>query len=45
MFGAVARSTYVLVLGAMIVAWVFSLNRDTTPAGSQPSQVTWSIYA
>ena len=44
MLGAVARGTYVLVLGAMIVAWVFSFNKEV-PAGSDPSQVTWNIWA
>jgi hypothetical protein len=44
MFGTVARGTYVVVLTAMIVAWVFSLGKEA-PAEPQPSQQVWDIYA
>jgi hypothetical protein len=44
MLGRVARGTYVLVLAAMIVAWVFSLNKDA-PAEPQANQVTWYIHS
>jgi hypothetical protein len=43
MLGTVARGTYVVVLTAMIVAWVFSLNREV-PTESQPSQGIWYIH-
>ena len=44
MLGTVARGTYVLVLTAMIVAWVFSLNKEA-PAEPQAEQVIWYIYS
>jgi hypothetical protein len=44
MLGTVARGTYVLVLTAMIVAWVFSLNREA-PAEPQAGQQTWYIHS
>ena len=44
MLGTVARGTYVLVLTAMIVAWVFSLNKEA-PAESQADQVIWYIHS
>jgi hypothetical protein len=44
MFGRVARGTYVLVLAAMIVAWVFSLNKEA-PAEPQASQVIWYLHS
>jgi len=44
MIGTVARGTYVLVLTAMIVAWVFSLGKDV-PAESQPTQEITYIYS
>ena len=34
MIGTVARGTYVLVLAAMVVAWVVSLNKEA-PAEPQ----------
>jgi hypothetical protein len=37
MLGRVARGTYVLVLTAMIVAWVFSFGKEV-PAEPQPTQ-------
>ena len=37
MFGKLARGTYVLVVTAMVVAWVFSLGKEV-PAEAQPSQ-------
>jgi len=42
MLGTVARGTYVLVLTAMIVAWVVSLGK-VAPADTQPDQV-WYIH-
>ena len=44
MLGTVARGTYVLVLTAMIVAWVVSLGKEA-PTEAQPSQQTWYIYS
>jgi hypothetical protein len=44
MLGTVARGTYVLVLTAMIVAWVFSLNKEA-PAEPQADQVIWYIHS
>jgi hypothetical protein len=44
MLGTVARGTYVLVLATMIVAWVFSLNKEA-PAESQADQVIWYIHS
>ena len=37
MLGRLARGTYVLVVTAMIVAWVFSLGKDV-PVEPQPYQ-------
>jgi hypothetical protein len=42
MLGTVARGTYVLVLTAMIVAWVFSFGKEA-PADAQPDQI-WYIH-
>ena len=44
MLGTVARGTYVLVLATMIVAWVFSLNKEA-PAELQSDQVIWYIHS
>jgi hypothetical protein len=44
MLGTVARGTYVVVVAAMIVAWVFSLNKET-PAEPQADQVIWYIHS
>jgi hypothetical protein len=44
MLGKVARGTYVLVLGTMIVAWVFSFNKEV-PADPQPSQEFSRAYS
>jgi|GEM_PF-696752 hypothetical protein len=44
MLGTVARGTYVVVLAAMIVAWVFSLNKEA-PAEPQADQVIWYIHS
>ena len=44
MIGKVARGTYVLVVGAMIAAWVVSLNKEVPPE-PQASPQTWSIYS
>ncbi|HXX09262.1 MAG TPA: hypothetical protein VEJ43_14495 [Pseudolabrys sp.] len=37
MLGKLARGTYVLVVTAMIVAWVVSLGKEV-PAEAQPTQ-------
>jgi hypothetical protein len=45
MLRTVARGTYVLVLTAMVVAWVVSLGKDA-PAGAQPrEQQTWYLHS
>ncbi len=44
MIGTVARGTYVLVLTAMVVAWVFSLNKDV-PVETEASPQTWYIHS
>jgi hypothetical protein len=44
MIGKVARGTYVLVMGAMIVAWVVSFAKDV-PAEPQATPQIWSIYS
>jgi hypothetical protein len=44
MIGRVARGTYVVVLTAMIAAWVISLNKEV-PAEIDPSPQTWSIHS
>lgn len=46
MLAAVARGTYLLVVGVMIVAWALSLARSEAqePQGDQPTEV-WSIYS
>jgi hypothetical protein len=43
MIGKVARGTYVLVISAMIVAWVASVGKEV-PAEPQSPQ-TWIIYS
>jgi hypothetical protein len=44
MIGKVARGTYVLVVGTMIVAWVVSLGKEV-PVEPQASPQTWTIYS
>jgi len=44
MLGKLARGTYVLVVTAMIVAWVFSLGKEV-PAEPQPTQEISYAYA
>ena len=44
MIGRLARGTYVLVVGAMIAAWVVSLGKEV-PAVPQASPQTWTIYS
>jgi hypothetical protein len=45
MLGKMARGTYVLVVGAMVVAWVISINQEI-PADPQPAQeATYYVYA
>jgi hypothetical protein len=44
MIGTVARGTYVLVLTAMIVAWVVSLGKEA-PAETQSEQQVWYIHS
>ena len=43
MLGKVARGTYVLVVTAMVVAWVLSFGKEV-PAGPQPVQEISYIY-
>jgi len=42
MIGRVARGAYVIVVGAMIVAWVISLGKEI-PA--EPQEEIWIIYS
>jgi hypothetical protein len=46
MFAAVARGTYLLLVGVMIVAWALSLGHSDAqvPQNDQPTEV-WSIYS
>jgi hypothetical protein len=44
MIGRVARGTYVLVLTAMIAAWVVSLNKEA-PTEPEASPQTWYIHS
>ena len=46
MLGKMARGTYVLVVGAMVVAWVISINQEI-PADPQPTtqEVIYYVYA
>jgi hypothetical protein len=44
MIGKVARGTYVLVVGTMIVAWVVSLGKEV-PAEPQASPQVWTIHS
>jgi len=44
MIGRVVRGTYVVVLGAMIVAWVVSLGKEI-PAEPQETPQIWIIYS
>jgi hypothetical protein len=43
MIGRVARGTYVLVVGAMIIAWAVSVGKEI-PAESQDTPQIWFIY-
>jgi hypothetical protein len=46
MFAAVARGTYLLLVGVMIVAWALSLTHSEAqvPQNDQPAE-QWSIYS
>ena len=44
MIGRLARGTYVVVVTAMIVAWVVSLGKET-PAEPEPGPQVWYIYS
>ena len=46
MLGALARGTYLLLVGVMIVAWALSLGHSDTqaPQNEQPTE-QWSIYS
>jgi len=44
MIGTVARGTYVVVLAALIVAWVVSFNKEA-PAEPQAEPQVWYIYS
>lgn len=46
MLAAVARGTYLLVIGVMIVAWALAQARSETPATQNdiPDE-PWSIYS
>jgi hypothetical protein len=44
MIGKVARGTYVLVVGTMIVALVVSLGKEVS-VEPQASPQTWTIYS
>jgi hypothetical protein len=46
MLGAVARGTYLLLVGVMIVAWALSLTHSEAqvPQNDQPVE-PWSIYS
>jgi hypothetical protein len=44
MVGRVVRGTYVLVVGAMIVAWAVSLGKQI-PAEPREAPQTWIIYS
>lgn len=43
MIGRLARGTYVLVVGAMIVAWAVSLGKEISAEPQQAPQI-WIIY-
>jgi hypothetical protein len=43
MIGSVVRGTYVLFVGAMIIAWAVSLGKEI-PAEPQAPQ-TWIVYS
>ena len=44
MLGTVARGTYVLVLTAMVVAWVVSLGKEV-PSDPQSSQQVYYLHS
>jgi hypothetical protein len=46
MFATVARGTYLLLVGVMIVAWAFSLGHSDAqePQNDWPTE-PWSIYS
>jgi hypothetical protein len=43
MIGRVVRGTYVVVVGAMIVAWVVSVGKEI-PAEPQEAPQTWILF-
>lgn len=45
MFGAIARGAYVLVVGTMIVAWVYSLARPVSAEVQAPAEQVWYVFA
>jgi hypothetical protein len=46
MLAAVARGTYLLLVGVMIVAWALSLGHSEAPAPQNDQPVeAWSIYS
>jgi hypothetical protein len=47
MVAAVARGTYLLLVGGMIVAWALSLGHSDAPVpqNDPPADQPWSIYS
>jgi hypothetical protein len=46
MFATVARGTYLLLVGVMIVAWALSLGHsDAQVPQNEPSTEPWSVYS
>lgn len=46
MLATMARGTFLLMVAAMVVAWIFSLSKSEAqaPANDQPAE-QWSIYS
>jgi hypothetical protein len=44
MIGRLARGTYVVVVTAMVVAWVVSLGKEAPPE-PEPGPQVWYIYS
>ena len=45
MVGAIARGAYVLVVGMMIFAWVYSLAKPVAAEAQQPAEQIWYVFA
>lgn len=45
MAGKIARGAYVLIVGAMVVAWVISFSKEAPAKPQQTGPKVWYIYS